>query len=163
MLNLERTGSAWNFTLHWRFWLFCWICCFIDYMRSRPVCDRSWRHRHPSLWTATLISHYLNSMVDFIMPIYDTISIKVFPFSFCARSDGENISSHFLFTMCVTLGPPYGLLLSSSGGKLQDWRHFNGITEIRPDTNGISWWGEGRGLSSTHTFANLHVNSGEGG
>lgn len=110
---------------------------------STLYCERLWSLRHPSLRTAMLISHYLNSMVDFFVPIYDTITIKVFPLCFCACSDGENISSHFLFTMCVTLGPPYRLQLSSSGGKLQDWRHFKGITEIRPDTNGISCWGRG--------------------
>lgn len=53
--------------------------------------------------------------------------------------------------MCVTLDPPPGgLLLSQSGGKLQDLRHFNGITEIRPDTNGISCRGKCLSVSHTH-------------
>ncbi len=64
--------------------------------------------------------------------------------------------------MCHSLAAPsfsLGLILSPSKGKLQDRLHFNRITEIRPDTNGISC--RGKCLSISHTHAHLHVNSGE--
>lgn len=85
----------------------------------------------------------------------------------CAHSDGENTRSVSLFTMRVTLWLPpplsLGLILSPSEGKLQDRLHFNRITEIRPDTNGISCRGKCLSISHTHihTHAHLHVNSGE--
>lgn len=46
-----------------------------------------------------------------------------------------------------------GLILSPSEGKLQDRLHFNRITEIRPDTNGISCRGKCLSISHTRTFA----------
>lgn len=72
----------------------------------------------------------------------------------CAHSDGENTRSVSFHDACHSLAAPslsLGLILSPSEGKLQDRLHFNRITEIRPDTNGISCRGKCLSISQTHT------------